>query len=152
LIRCAWFNSYVIFLLLKCYFPPFLYTFYTISIAIKDNWYNLCLRACLHLFHASKNIHFFPYGLSGSNPCHYNFPDLNKLLSTLVSSFSFVFHTHYAYAFQILLVRKLKLFIVLWMFFIATYTFHKLYYIPWKGIFIGYKNPPWFSLSRFTCH
>jgi hypothetical protein len=96
----------------------------------------------------------YSYGLSGSNPCHYGFPNLNKLLTPLIFSFLLVFRTLYAYALQILLVRQLKLFVTLWMFTIAKYAhffnFHNLKHIPWNNIFIGYNNLPWFSLSRLT--
>jgi hypothetical protein len=73
----------------------------------------LVFNGLLPHFSTSTIFISFSYGLSGSNPWHYGFSNLNKLLTTLGSSFLFVSHTHYAYVFQILLVRLLKLFITL---------------------------------------
>jgi hypothetical protein len=72
----------------------------------------LMLNGLLPHFSIGTIFISFSYGLSRSNPCHHGFSNFNKLFTTLVSSFLFVACNHYAYAFQILLVR-LKLFIFL---------------------------------------
>jgi len=91
----------------------FLKTFYTIFHCNYDSWSVSCLRVCFHIFVLAKYSFSSSYGLLGSNPCHYGFSNINKLLTTSVSNFSFVSHTHYAYAFHILLVKLLKLFVAL---------------------------------------
>jgi len=119
----TWLNSYALFLLFKCSCPPiFINIPHHFPLQLRTINLFCGIKGLLPHFYAGRIFIYFSYGLSRSNTCHYGFPNLNKLHSTLISSFSFVFHTHYVYAFQILLVRLLKLFVMFWMFLIPTYT------------------------------